>query len=129
NDNLLTRCLGGYTQNTNESLNALIWSFAPKRTFSGPKTVEIAAYLAAIIFNEGYKSILQIMHVMNITIGQNAVDMCDAVDKLRISNCNQRCFDASKEGRIEKRTARSALEETFLETEGVLYAAGIGDDW
>ena len=34
-DNLLQRCIGGFTQNNNESLNALIWSFAPKRIFSG----------------------------------------------------------------------------------------------
>jgi len=44
----------------------------------------------------------------------------------RISQANERSFDTSKEGRIERRTARSALEEDFLE-EGVLYEAGMGD--
>ncbi|XP_025158394.1 uncharacterized protein LOC112589426 [Harpegnathos saltator] len=29
-DDLLTRCLGGFTQNSNESFNATVWSIAPK---------------------------------------------------------------------------------------------------
>ncbi|KZC14695.1 hypothetical protein WN55_07192, partial [Dufourea novaeangliae] len=29
-DNLLERCLGGNTQNNNESFNGLLWHFAPK---------------------------------------------------------------------------------------------------
>ena len=57
-ENLLQRCIGGFTQNNNENLNALIWSFAPKRVFSGAKTVKIASYLAESIFNEGYNSLI-----------------------------------------------------------------------
>ncbi|KOC58607.1 hypothetical protein WH47_05564, partial [Habropoda laboriosa] len=30
NEDLLTRCIGGYTQNANESYNNLIWKIAPK---------------------------------------------------------------------------------------------------
>ena len=72
-ENSLQRCIGGFTQNINESLNALIWSFAPKRVFSGAKTVKIASYLAESILNEGYESLLKMMHIMNIIIGPNAV--------------------------------------------------------
>lgn len=50
-NDLLERCLGGFTQNQNESFNNLTWSFAPKVTFTGITTVEIAAYLASSIFN------------------------------------------------------------------------------
>jgi len=64
---------------------------------------------------------------MNIKIGPNAFNLCNTVDERRISQANERSFDASKEGRIERRTARSALEEDFLEEEGVLYEAGMGD--
>ena len=35
--------------NNNESPNALILSFAPKRVFSGAKTVKIASYLSSLI--------------------------------------------------------------------------------
>ena len=45
-ENLLHRCLGSETQNNNESLNSLIWTFAPKHIHAGKKTIEIANYLA-----------------------------------------------------------------------------------
>jgi hypothetical protein len=35
NDNLSTRCLGGYTQNSNESFNSTIWIITPKHLNSG----------------------------------------------------------------------------------------------
>jgi len=123
----LQRCIGGFTQNNNESINALIWSFAPKRVFSGAKTVEIASYLAASIFNEGYESLLKMMHVMNITIGPNAVAICTEMDNARISIADARSFEASKEGRFERRAMRSAIEEDFYEEEGSFYEAGMAD--
>ncbi|XP_018317259.1 uncharacterized protein [Mycetomoellerius zeteki] len=43
---LLTRCLGAYTQNNNESFNNLIWKIAPKVLHSGVFIVKIAACLA-----------------------------------------------------------------------------------
>lgn len=60
-DNLLERCLGAHTQNSNESLNSCIWFFAPKHLHSGKTVVEIATHLAIIIFNEGYAGILKTM--------------------------------------------------------------------
>lgn len=75
--------------------------------FSGAKTVEIASYLAASIFNEGYESLLKMMHIMNIIIGPNAVALCTEVDDTRISIADARSFEASKEGRVERRAMRS----------------------
>jgi len=126
-ENLLQRCIGGFTQNNNESLNALIWSFAPKCMFSGAKTVEIASYLAASIFNEDYKSLLKMMHVMNIKIGPNAFAICTEVDNAKISIADARSFEASKEGRAERRAMRSAIEEDFCEEESSFYEAGMAD--
>lgn len=34
-DDLLTRCLGGYNQNSNESVNSVIWKIAPKISSEG----------------------------------------------------------------------------------------------
>ncbi|GFY54751.1 uncharacterized protein TNIN_72081 [Trichonephila inaurata madagascariensis] len=50
---LLERCVGGFTQNNNESYNRLIWKITSKIAPCGSKVVEIAAYIAARIFNEG----------------------------------------------------------------------------
>ena len=73
NENLLQRCIRGFTRNNNENLNTLIWSFSPKWVFSSAKTVKIESYLAESIFNEGYKCLLKMMHIMNIIIEPNAV--------------------------------------------------------
>ena len=126
-DNLLQWCMGGLTQNNNESLNALIWSFAPKRVCSGAKTVKIASSLAASIFNEGYESLLKMMHIVNIIIGPNAIALCTEVNDTRISIADARSFEASKEGRVERRSMRSDLEEMFYEEEGPLYDAEMAD--
>ncbi|EFN73349.1 hypothetical protein EAG_02316, partial [Camponotus floridanus] len=49
-------------QNNNEnSLNSLIWTFAPKYFHYGAKIVEIATFLAIIIFNEGFMAILNVI--------------------------------------------------------------------
>lgn len=52
-EKLLKRCLRGYTQNQNESLNNLLWSKCPKRIFCGKRKLEAAAAQAVIIWNMG----------------------------------------------------------------------------
>ncbi|GFU82085.1 uncharacterized protein TNCV_1389881 [Trichonephila clavipes] len=55
---LLEKCIGGFTQNNNESYNSVnIWEKTPKSVPCGSKIVEIAAYIAAGMFNEGTKSL------------------------------------------------------------------------
>lgn len=50
---LLERCVGGFTQNNNESFNALVWQIALKSNSSSAVIVKIALYISTIIFNEG----------------------------------------------------------------------------
>lgn len=69
-DDLLPPCLRSYTQNNNESLNSIIWTIAAKHFRCGRDSVETVTLLAVCIFNEGFKSTLQIMSVMSIIIGQ-----------------------------------------------------------
>lgn len=49
-DALLERCVSGFTQNNNESLNQLIWKITPKTLPAGSKIVEISAFIAACTF-------------------------------------------------------------------------------
>ncbi|XP_044592130.1 uncharacterized protein LOC123270228 [Cotesia glomerata] len=44
-DELLERCLGGFTQNANESLNQLIWRIAPKKLSGSRQIVKFASYV------------------------------------------------------------------------------------
>ena len=62
---------------------------------------------------------------MNIIIRPNALASCTEVDDTRISIAGARSFEASKEGRVERRVMRSDLEETFYKAEGPLHEAGM----
>ncbi|KYQ55491.1 hypothetical protein ALC60_05553, partial [Trachymyrmex zeteki] len=42
-EDLLQRCLGGYTQNANESFNSTVWRLAPKHLHCGLKIIEIVS--------------------------------------------------------------------------------------
>lgn len=84
-DELLTRCLGGFTQNSNESFNSLVWSFAPKSVSSGKAILDIAVNLAVLAFNDGFVGIMQVMRTLGITIGLNCYNFCCNADATRIS--------------------------------------------
>lgn len=68
-DELLARCVGGFTQNNNESLNQLIWKIAPKILPAGSKIVDIAALVAACTLNGGTSALLLFMHGMDLKLG------------------------------------------------------------
>lgn len=126
-DELLERCLGGLTQNNNESFNSCVWSITPKHIFSGGKIVEIATHIAACVFNEGFDPILKIMEVMNIKIGPIALEYARSRDNLRIRKANRESSESSKEARTKRKDVKSLENEMYEENEGILYGAGIAD--
>jgi len=71
-DELLNRCLGGYTQNSNECFNATVWNLAPKSYSSGKTVLNIAADIATCVFNDGMTNILHIMQLLEMEIGVEA---------------------------------------------------------
>ena len=68
-EKLLERRLGGCTQNNNESFNSALWLLALEHNFNGNSVVELAAYCVLSKFNEGYKTIFEIMQHADITLG------------------------------------------------------------
>lgn len=123
---LLQRCVGGFTQNNNESLNQLIWKITPK-VLSGTSTlVEIAANVAACNFNEGSFALLTFMEDMGISVGTSSHEWAREEDKLRISRADQKAADESKEGRVLRRQKqKDALD--ILADGPSLYGPGIDD--
>ncbi|XP_018365704.1 PREDICTED: uncharacterized protein LOC108762933 [Trachymyrmex cornetzi] len=127
-EELLQRCLGSHTQNANESFNSTIWRLAPKHLNSGLKIVEIASYIAAGLFNEGYSSILQIMTKLQIIIGSQSKNYAENVDERRLSRQKRRNFLCSKAARQARREQLLEQNEFYEEVEGLLlYGAGIAD--
>ena len=123
----LERCLDSETQNNNESLNSLIWTFAPKHIHAGTQTIQISTFLAACIFNEGFISILKILNATGITIGPEAHAFTVGRDEVRIERSELRASEASKEDRTARLHKKTSENEHFEIEEGFLYRAGISD--
>ncbi|XP_076549216.1 uncharacterized protein LOC143306722 [Osmia lignaria lignaria] len=127
NEDLLHRCLGGHTQNANESFNSTVWRLAPKHLHSGLKILEIASFIAAGMFNEGYFSILKIMQELNLTIGKQAMDYAEKSNQRRIQRQERRSSLSTKKARKARREQLAEQNDYFEEAEGLLYGAGIAD--
>lgn len=65
-DELLSKCLHGETQNTNESFNAVVWSRCPKSVFVTKSTFEMAIHSAVLHFNDGTKGVMDVLSSFGI---------------------------------------------------------------
>lgn len=127
NDKLLERCVGGYTQNSNESFNQLIWKIAPKSMHSGAKIVNIAAFLATCTFNNGVTSLLEIMNVLGISVGSGAHLYAAQEDETRIAKAELQAQEQTKEGRIRRRQQNLENMNIPSTVEDLHYGLGIDD--
>ena len=102
---LLNKCLEGYTQNANESLNQKIWKFCPKNQFHRAETVRTAVRLAVITFNDGMeRSMPQVLRNLELEVGQFSKQLfCTMIDQKRIKNAEIRATEASLEYRRQMR--------------------------
>jgi len=126
-DELLNRCLGGYTQNSNECFNATVWNLAPKSYSSGKTVLNIAADIATCVFNDGMTNILHIMQLLEMEIGVEAYNFCTESDAKRIKHAEAQLSDAAKMARSSITSARKEMEDEYSNLEGQLYGAGIAD--
>ena len=106
NDDLLERCLGAFNQNNNESLNAVIWKFAPKTLFSGTSVIHTAANIATVLFNDGHMGLLNILEELDISIGETLYQYCQRIDEERIRKAERRAQQSTHEDRLKKKTRK-----------------------
>lgn len=126
-DEFLERCLGGFTQNANESLNQLIWRIAPKKLSGSKQIVEFASYVAACTFNEGAGAFLTLLSDMNISVGPSAHEYARLEDSNRIDRAEIQAEQQSKEARIKQRLEKKEAEDIEAAAGSLLYGAGIDD--
>ncbi|GBN16289.1 hypothetical protein AVEN_245276-1 [Araneus ventricosus] len=107
NPTLLKRCLGGKTQNTNESLKSLIWNFCSKNTNSSRKIAQIAANLACISYNNGEKGILDVLKELELDTGEQQVKDSLLRDKERIKLAERCCQKATLEALKAKKKTKN----------------------
>ncbi|GFV48837.1 transposable element Tc1 transposase [Trichonephila clavipes] len=92
---LLKKCLGGKTQNPNESLNSLIWKFCPKTIGSSLQIAEIAANLETSVFNDGNQILITILEKFCLKINRNVCVSLAERDNRRIFTSRQRRLESS----------------------------------
>jgi hypothetical protein len=120
---LLLRCLPGYSQNANESINSLVWNRAPKHRYEGAHVVEIAVMSAVMSFNAGAATRQDVMKAANIPGGQFTFEGCSAKDSTRMADSVRRAAVKEKERRRKRRQAKLAANEGECS-----YASGMFND-
>ncbi|GFS52283.1 uncharacterized protein TNCV_4850121 [Trichonephila clavipes] len=121
---LLKKCLGGKTQNPNESLNSLIWKFCPKTIGSSLQIAEIAANLATSVFNDRNQILITILEKFGLKINRNVCVSLAERDNRRIFTSRQGPLESTIEARRAKKIKRSKEIELFQEQEDVFYDPG-----
>ncbi|GFY30392.1 uncharacterized protein TNCV_4066421 [Trichonephila clavipes] len=103
---LLTKCLHGKTQNSNECLNGVIWHSVPKEFFVCFKTFKSGALDVVIQFNDGYKGCVEIFKKLNITPGYFTLKSCKHLDINRINDAERHSTPNVKQRRKILRATR-----------------------
>ena len=124
NDQLLSKCLHGKTQNQNESFNTLIWKRTPKDRFVKLKQFEIAVYDAAAHFNIGNLATLLVYDYVNIERGYFTTNGCINDNQYRIKNARRQSTGSSKVHRRYLRGMKKSKSDKTKKAEGKVYGAG-----
>jgi hypothetical protein len=122
---LLSKCLHGKTQNSNEALNKVIWDFWAKEVHVGRRVVEDAVCMAVSHFNDGNTStICSIFGQLGILHGQISESVSIQRDVQRIGHSKRKSTDRIKKRRKRLRAERKGFSDKTVEEEGNLYEAG-----
>ncbi|CAF1475225.1 unnamed protein product, partial [Rotaria sordida] len=100
---LLRRCLRGITQNSNESLNSVVWSILTKSKHHGFRAVRGSAALAAMYFNSGSSILIDYFKQHGIKTSEILLKHLFEKDKKRIINFKNN--NEQRQNRIKKKAS------------------------
>ena len=123
-DSILEGCLGGFTQNSCESLNHLIWERCPTAFCSGRNHLDAAAAAAVMVFKEGRKSLCGVFPTLGIPMGKNTQKLVTKADVRRVRDSRKSAADVAKRIRRGRRNRRKAVEASAVQKEGIAYSPG-----
>ena len=123
-EELLGKCLLGYTQNQNESLNSVIWRRCPKVSYARIHSVEIAVHLAILTFNHGMKGLVPLYERFCGPILPATLKLFSDADQQRVSKAEKRAKDAQKQQRQHLQSMALARESERIAAEGTTYLSG-----
>ena len=109
---LMKRLVHGGTQNTNECLNAVIWSRCPKTSFMGLRRVEGSVARAVSAFSEGAIEIISVMSKLYVDISTTTLQLLarkderymTSADAAAAADARQRCKEYATQRRLSVRS-------------------------
>lgn len=123
---LLERCLNGYTQNQNESLNALIWKRCPKFLWRGPTEIQVGTKLAVLQWNSGSHIGRQaILDQMSLPYEEHTQAASIEKDARRVRDSLYRASEQQKGIRTVLTKKKAVEEERMKKDEGKTYGRAL----
>ena len=111
-------CLHGCTQNQNEAFNALIWQRAAKLTHLILTSIELATFRAVCHFNDGSKTLMDILEHLGIVPGSYCRTSCEKLDYDRVLHSKRKSSEATKRKKSHLRHQKKGYVEVPEEQEG-----------
>ena len=121
---LLLRCLPGFSQNANESINSLVWNRCPKHKFRWPQTVEMAVMSAVLQFNDGASAKHDVMERAGIPSGEFTAEGSLKKDRDRVAKSRNKDKQKQKKRRMKIRQAKLQQRQEERES-GSSYGCGL----
>lgn len=121
---LLSKCLHGKTQNSNESFNNVIWTILPKETFVEMQTMMLGVKLAVLIYNSGYLGLLPVFEQLGVSVEQNMITNYFKIDDERIKNSKRHSLSSAKLTRKTKRATKKLKMVKYEVKNGLEYKCG-----
>ena len=103
-DTHLKRCLHGFAQNNNESINDIIWKRLPNDVFVGRTVIEIGICSAVVCFNDDAVGVSKIFEELSMDTGQFTKSFCLIHDTPRVKIMDRKSSD---EGRLRRKMLRA----------------------
>ena len=116
-DELLTKGLHGKTQNSNESVNQMIWLKCPKNVFASRDILEMGVNSAVIEFNKGASGEENILKYFEIKLGACKIKGGDKKDKSRVKRMSAKFTPEVKLKRKKKRAEKKGYIDKEKQTE------------
>ena len=122
---LLKRMQHGGTQNTNESLNNLVWLRCPKTVFMGKGRVDGATARAVAIFNEGAFEITRVMNTLYVDLTLSTLESLGKRDRRRIGQADAAVTARARDQRRDYARQRRVAIRGEHAQEGQVYGPGM----
>ena len=94
-DDLLSRCLEGKTQNANESLHSLLWSRCPKHIFANRRHLETALSIGIVEFNQGSAATQKFLQCLCFNIGMCTKKIGTIRDRKQLYNAEYALLEST----------------------------------